>query len=260
MSDLFANIMSYIDLPLYLAWAVGITGVITLLYKVGLVRVLAPNHKPWLVETSQSLFPVLLIVFIIRSFIVEPYKIPSGSLEPSLLVGDFIVVNKYSYGIRHPISNTQWFGINKPKTGDIMVFKWPPNPKVYFIKRVVGTPGDRVQYIDNELYINGKKEEQKFVEHTVNSEGHAVEKRAEQLEGVEHNIYVNPKFPSENYDVVVPEGHYFMVGDNRNASADSRSWGFVPDNRIVGKAVLVWMSWNSEKTWFRGSRIGKLIK
>lgn len=219
---------------------------------------------PLVIDYARSFFPVLLVVFLLRSFLFEPFRIPSGSLEPTLLMGDFIIVNKYDYGVRLPVVHDVIRKGGTPERGDIIVFRWPPNPSLDFIKRVIGVPGDKISYINKELYINGTKMPQATVTtKAVSDDGGEmvqVEERMEDLSGVKHRIYVNPAQQHHDFkDVVVPEGSYFVMGDNRDDSADSRYWGFVHDKDIVGKAVLVWMSWDSVNTGVRWRRIGSAI-
>jgi len=219
------------------------------------------DQKPnKLIEYARSLFPVFFIVLLLRSFLIEPFRIPSGSLEPTLLVGDFLAVNKFAYGLRLPVTNKKIISINNPKTGDIAVFRWPPNPGFDYIKRVIGQPGDHVEYRDKVLYINGKKMEQKLIEYTTDeSSGNPVDKYRETLNGVEHDIFIRTNVPAVDFSVDVPEGQYFMMGDNRDDSADSRFWGFVSDEYLRGKAFLVWMSWNSNKDTIRWNKLGTII-
>lgn len=213
-----------------------------------------------IIETSRSLFPVFLVVLLLRSFIIEPFRIPSGSLEPTLLVGDFLAVNKFAYGLRLPVVEKKIIPVNNPKTGDIAVFRWPPDPTYDYIKRVIGSPGDHIEYHDKVLFVNGKKAEQTFLEYTVDeSSGKAVTKYNENLNGVSHDIFINPDVPAVDFSVTVPQGQYFMMGDNRDDSADSRFWGFVSDEYLRGKAFLVWMSWNGNKDTIRWNKIGTLI-
>ncbi|MBL7479120.1 signal peptidase I [Legionella bononiensis] len=220
------------------------------------------DQKPGrIIEYSRSFFPVFFIVLLLRSFLIEPFRIPSGSLEPTLLVGDFVAVNKFAYGLRLPVWEKKVVSISNPKTGDIAVFRWPPAPSYDYIKRVIGVPGDRVVYHDKKLTVNGKEAKQTFVEYTIDeSSGKAVAKYKEDLNGVVHDIFVRADVPAVDFDIVVPEGNYFMMGDNRDDSADSRFWGFVPDNYLRGKAFLVWMSWNGKTDNLRWSKIGRLIK
>lgn len=219
---------------------------------------------PIIIDYARSFFPVLLIVFLLRSFLYEPFRIPSGSLEPTLLTGDFILVNKFDYGVRLPVVHTKLFGSGEPSRGDIIVFRWPPNPSFDFIKRVIGVPGDKISYINKELTVNGQPVPQTFLKQA-NAENEAgsdnvVEEKQEDLLGIKHHIYVDNAKSSQDFrDIVVPDGMYFVMGDNRDDSADSRFWGFVPEQNIVGKAVLVWMSWDGQDKRIRFKRMGKLI-
>ena len=221
----------------------------------------APGKKPsFIIEQSRSFFPVFFIVLLVRSFLIEPFRIPSGSLEPTLLVGDFVAVNKYAYGLRMPVLEKKVIAIANPTVGEIAVFRWPPAPNFDYIKRVIGVPGDKISYHNKVLSINGKEAKQKFVEYTIDeSSGNAVSKYKEDLNGVVHDIFIRPDVPAMDFDVVVPEGNYFMMGDNRDDSADSRFWGYVPDEYLRGKAFLVWMSWNGKTDNVRWSKIGTII-
>jgi len=217
-----------------------------------------------LIAYSRDFFWVLFIVLIIRSFAFSPFKIPSGSLEPTLLTGDYIVVSKYSYGLRIPVLNHVMVPIGEPKRGDIVVVHWPANEKLDFIKRVVGVPGDHISYIDKRLYVNGKpaKQTPKASLNYRLSSGKlvAAERRTEDLLGAKHDIYVFTDRPAHDYhDIVVPEGQYFMLGDNRDDSEDSRYWGFVTHDQLVGKAEYVVFSWNSQEKSMRWHRIAKKI-
>jgi signal peptidase I len=219
---------------------------------------------PWIIDYARSFFPVLLIVFLLRSFLFEPFRIPSGSLEPTLLMGDFILVNKFDYGVRLPVLHKTIRKGSEPARGDIIVFRWPPNPSIDFIKRVIGVPGDKISYINKELYINGNKIPQNLLTQVaVNDDGGEpvqVLENQEDLLGVKHLIYIDPQRKGLDYkDIVVPEGSYFVMGDNRDDSADSRFWGFVSDKDIVGKAVLVWMSWDGANKGVRWNRLGQPI-
>ncbi len=209
---------------------------------------------PWYVESTAPFFPVLLIVLVLRSFIVEPFQIPSGSMIPTLKIGDFILVNKFAYGLRLPVSGTKVVSLGEPERGDVMVF-FPPNDKRYFIKRVVGLAGDEIRIINNVLFVNGEKMPQSTLE---TAEPYFVEKSRvesnsasnaqvmmEDLGGIDHLIrkHQTPGRLGRNFSTVVPEGHYFMMGDNRDNSSDSRVWGAVPEENVVGKAFAVWMHW-----------------
>ncbi|MDX1837329.1 signal peptidase I [Legionella taurinensis] len=220
-----------------------------------------PDEQPGkIIEYARSFFPVFFIVLLLRSFLVEPFRIPSGSLEPTLLVGDFLAVNKFAYGLRLPVWEKKIIPIANPKTGEIAVFRWPPNPGYDYIKRVIGVPGDKISYRNKVLYINGQEARQTFIEYTTDeSSGKAVARYSENLNGVDHDIYVRPDVPASDFEIEVPPGYYFMMGDNRDDSADSRFWGFVEDQYLRGKAFFVWMSWNGKTDSLRWSKIGRFI-
>lgn len=239
----------------------GISGLIYLLDVLFWAKKRGKETNPnKIIEYARSFFPVFVIVLLLRSFLVEPFRIPSGSLEPTLLVGDFVAVNKFAYGLKLPVIEKKVIPIAEPKTGQIAVFRWPPEPSYDYIKRVIGTPGDKVSYHNKVLTVNGVEAKQTFVEYTMDeSSGRAVAKYQENLNGVKHDIFVRPDVAAFDFDVTVPEGNYFMMGDNRDDSADSRFWGFVPDTYLRGKAFLVWMSWNGKTDSVRWSKIGSLI-
>lgn len=203
------------------------------------------------IEFSKSFFPVLALVFVLRSFLVEPFQIPSGSMIPTLKVGDFIVVNKFTYGIRMPVIRSKLLNINQPKRGDVVVF-FPPHEDRYFIKRLIGVPGDRIRYDQHTLYINGELVPQKLLRYGAVPSCRVME---ETLEG---ETFTTQKCVSRSALLedswVVPEGHYFMMGDNRDNSQDSRVWGPVPDSNIVGKAFAVWMHWDKGFPSFKTAR------
>jgi len=222
--------------------------------------------QPWWLDWTAGLFPVIIAVFLLRSFLFEPFKIPSGSMIPTLLVGDLILVNKYHYGIRLPVINVKITEGNKPKTGDVMVFRYPPKPSLDYIKRVVGVPGDEVAYLNKRLTINGKPVSTTSVpeffdgdamryfkqyEESLGDKPHKLlndDDRPAFVPGVEDFPFKqNCQYSVEGVVCKVPEGHYFMMGDNRDNSLDSRYWGFVPDKNIVGKAFFVWMNFGSLK-------------
>jgi signal peptidase I len=220
-----------------------------------------PEMKyPLIIEYARSFFPILLAVFLLRSFLYEPFRIPSSSLEPTLLVGDFVLVNKFDYGIRLPVAHNKLVDSGKPARGDIFVFRYPPKPSLDFIKRIVGLPGDHIRYVNKVLYINGKEMPQTFKENTVRTDEEGRKQatlvKEEDLMGVKHLIYQNEGQASDDFEnIVVPEGMYFAMGDNRDDSADSRYWGFVPEKNIIGKAVGVWMSWDSGEHTIRWHRL-----
>ncbi|AJE22311.1 MAG: signal peptidase I [Pseudomonadales bacterium GWC1_66_9] len=216
------------------------------------------SKEPLLVEYGKSFFPVLAIVLVLRSFLVEPFQIPSGSMKPTLEVGDFILVNKFAYGIRLPVLDTKVIEVGEPQRGDVMVFRYPSDPSINYIKRVVGLPGDHIRYgSDKRLFVNGAPVAEQLLGKASGVLGSAVLYK-EQLGDVEHLIRKETRRHAEpSREWVVPEGHYFMMGDNRDNSNDSRYWndpqlvdemqGMVPDENIVGKAFAVWMSWPEPK-------------
>ena len=199
--------------------------------------------EPVVVEYARSFFPVLLIVFVLRSFLVEPFQIPSSSMVPTLQVGDYILVNKFTYGIRLPVIRTKILSLNEPQRGDVMVFFPPHMNDTYFIKRVVGLPGDTVTYRDKQLYINGAKVEREAVDQIGLDPNYAVYEEA--LGDSDHLMQIDNMRRSANRSEVVKPGLYFMMGDNRDNSSDSRVWGQVPEKDIVGKAFAIWMHWDN---------------
>lgn len=240
-----------IDFTFYLTLAVVITGVIALVDMIFWARKrrLTNTKPPVVIEYARSFFPVLLLVLIIRSFIFQPYRVPSSSLVPTILPGDFIAVKQYEYGLRLPVLNTKIVNVSEPKRGQIFLFRYPVNPSVTFVKRVIGVPGDHIEYKNKVLYINGVKAEQKLLEptHYIDENGvyYTVNRIEENLDGVKHQIFVQPEGgETQDIDVVVPPGHYFAMGDNRDDSGDSRSWGFVPEENLIGQAFWIFMSWD----------------
>ncbi|CAB3718113.1 Signal peptidase I [Paraburkholderia phenoliruptrix] len=223
-------------------------------------------RQPWWLEYSASFFPVILVVFVVRSFVVEPFKIPSGSMVPTLVVGDFILVNKFDYGIRLPITNTKLTEGRPLERGDVVVFRYPKDESVDYIKRVIGLPGDTVAYQDKQLTINGKPVPETPLPDYLDEERLGYAKQFEEnLDGRKNAILNNPAVPpfivgAEDYPYrdnctynargvicKVPPGNYFMMGDNRDNSADSRYWGFAPDKNIVGRAFFIWMNFSNLK-------------
>jgi signal peptidase I len=217
-----------------------------------------------LVEYCKSFFPVILAVLLLRSFLVEPFRIPSNSMMPTLLTGDFILVNKYAYGIRLPVLNNKVVEMGEPERGDVVVFRYPKDPSVDYIKRVVGLPGDRVGYYNKIIYINSEPVGQVpagvyiGVGSGISMSG--ASERQEQLGEVLHDILVMPRTPGLEGEYVVGEDEYFVMGDNRDNSNDSRYWGPVPESNLVGKAFRVWMNWDGANGGVDWDRIGMKIK
>lgn len=224
----------------------------------------AAPREPWPVEYARSFFPVFLIVLLLRSFVVEPFRIPSASMMPTLLIGDFILVNKYDYGLRLPVLNTVALENQKPERGDIIVFRYPEDPDIPFIKRVVGLPGDQITYYDKDLYINGTKIEQiELGEYMAVGSGKMMMGAnvfLEKLGTVDHEILEDPRRASHNVRTIVPDGHYFVLGDNRDNSKDSRFWGFVPDENLIGRAFMIWMNWDLKNGGIDWRRIGTILE
>lgn len=277
----------HINFPLLLVIAVAVTGLLALLdfiwfaprrrramaaYQAGVEVTDAGtlerlNKEPLLVEYGKSFFPVLAVVLILRSFLVEPFQIPSGSMKPTLEIGDFILVNKFSYGIRLPVLETKIIPVGDPQRGDVMVFRYPNDPRINYIKRVVGLPGDVVRYADKQLSVNGTPVERELLRTIGDDEvpaGHPLQAKAtadiylEELGEASHEArYKRLSQTPAAQEWTVPDGHYFMIGDNRDNSNDSRYWsapnmprelwGMVPDNYIVGKAFAIWMHWPEPK-------------
>ena len=222
--------------------------------------------QPWWLDWTAGLFPVIIVVFLLRSFLFEPFKIPSGSMIPTLLINDLILVNKFHYGVRLPVINLKVLDNNSPQRGDVMVFRYPPKPSLDYIKRVVGVPGDEVAYLNKKLTINGKPLIKQALPDFFDEDTMRYSKQFEEVTGSKKYRLLNDDdrpafipgtedFPNKqncrysNEGVVckVPEGHYFMMGDNRDNSLDSRYWGFVPEKNIVGKAFFVWMNFGNFK-------------
>ncbi len=211
--------------------------------------------EPVVVEYAKSFFPVLFVVFVLRSFLVEPFQIPSSSMVPTLQVGDYILVNKYTFGVRLPVLRTKVLAMNEPERGDVMVFFPPHMNETYFIKRVVGLPGDTVTYRDKKLYVNGERIEREEVG-TMPDLAARFQVGLETLGESRHLMQVDDMRPSRDFSVQVKPGHYFMMGDNRDNSSDSRIWGQVPEKDIVGKAFAIWMHWDSLFSIPSFSRVG----
>lgn len=222
-----------------------------------------PEKEPILVEYARSLFPVFIVVLVLRSFIIEPFRIPSGSMYPTLEIGDFIAVNKFAYGVKLPVTQTKILPISLPERGDVVVFKYPDDPDVDYIKRVVGLPGDRITYLGRTLFINDKAVAQQYMGKYEGVDSSAVMNGASVVtetfpDGHKHSILLDMNKSAQDMDtVIVPEGHYFMVGDNRDHSNDSRFWGFVPERNLKGKAFGIWMNWDKGLHF---ERLGKGIE
>jgi signal peptidase I len=216
-------------------------------------------HEPIVVEYSKSFFPVLLAVLILRGFLYEPFRIPSGSMMPTLLVGDFILVNKFDYGLRLPVTHTKITPGDKPERGDVAVFRFPEDESLDYIKRVIGLPGDHISYYNRRLSINGSPVETEYqydyeglgessdlmINQGCDSTKAECRVFTETLDQVEYTMMTNADVRySADGELFVPAGHYFVMGDNRDHSNDSRFWGFVPEENLVGKAVMIWMHWD----------------
>jgi signal peptidase I len=219
-----------------------------------------PPAEPVLVEYSRSFFPIILVVLVIRSFLFEPFRIPSDSMMPTLLDGDFIFVNKFTYGLRLPVVNTRIVDLGRPGRGDVVVFRLPADPSTNYIKRLVGLPGDHVTVRDKRVWINGELQ-QVTLDGVFEGFGHTgAQIGIEQLGAVPHRVLFIPSRPSYDFDDVVPAGHYFFMGDNRDNSRDSRfpEVGYVAEDLVVGKAVVIWLNWNLPNAPIWG-RIGNTI-
>lgn len=275
-----------LNLELILVVGTLVTGIIVLLDKLILAgnrrkRVLEESYEarfgesrrsnagkeykePWYVDYSRSFFPVLLIVLILRSFVAEPFRIPSGSMMPTLLHGDFILVNKFSYGLRLPVLHNKVWENGLPQRGDVVVFRYPKNPSLDYIKRVIGLPGDKIEYRNKNIYVNGTavelEDQGTFVGQGRDSSMSGAKIKQEQLFSVTHQLLIDDRAYPQNSEWVVPDGRYFVMGDNRDNSNDSRRWGTVPEQNLVGRAFLVWMNWDISAGQFDFSRIGKQIK
>ena len=262
-------LLKFTDFAAVLLLAAVITGLLWLYdAKWARKRRTAGEAEPVVVDMARAFFPVIVVVFMIRSFWVEPFKIPSGSMKPTLLVGDFILVNKYTYGIRIPVINKKVIPINDVKRGDVVVFRYPADPSVDYIKRVVGTPGDKVAYRNKRLTINGELVPAQGAGFYTDAELNYLRLPTfiEKLGEHNHQMMIVPAQPpvdlaqvrqfadrknceynDDGFSCTVPAGRYFMMGDNRDQSSDSRYWGFVPDDHVKGRAFLVWMNFGDFK-------------
>lgn len=257
-------------LEFWLVFATLVCGIILFVYRFVMGRKSDVGNEPVLVDYARSFFPVLLVVVVLRSFVVEPFRIPSGSMIPTLQIGDFILVQKYAYGIRLPVIQKKIIETGSPQRGDVVVFRYPEDPSINYIKRLVGLPGDRIEWTsDKKLMLNGELVAEEILEpYTYNSARSGeiqVTRLRETLPSVDgdrqHEVILEPGL-SRTGEWVVPEGHYFMMGDNRDNSADSRFWGYMPEENLVGKAAFVWLHWNWQKgvDGFDFSRIGTSLK
>ncbi len=266
--------MNEINLPLVLVILSAVTGIIWLLDSLFFKKKRGNKKEPIIVDYAKSFFPVIFIVLILRTFVYEPFRIPSGSMTPTLLTGDFILVNKYIYGLRLPVLwDIKIVDIELPKRGDVIVFKYPEDTKLDFIKRVVGVPGDTLQYgPDKVLYLNGQPMKQESISAYIGQGSSQIFNgsviKQEDLKGVKHQLLTNARAPAYRRDMnyliepfTIPEGNYFVLGDNRDNSKDSRFWGLVPEDHLVGRAAAVWMHWDWKRAGFpiNFSRIGHAI-
>jgi len=263
------------DLELVLVIGTLVTGFFTALEYAWLRKRRAPviaaddqevsSNQSILVEYSIAFFPVLALVLILRSFLFEPFHIPSGSMRPNLLVGDFILVNKFAYGVRLPVLNSKIIDSGSPQRGEVVVFRHPIEPSRDYIKRLIGMPGDVIEYRGKQLTINGQVAPATYSHPYAPVNGDEADLYAnvysEVLPELEHLMMVNPKRNINNeYSFTVPAGHYFMMGDNRDNSLDSRAWGFVPEKNLVGRAMFIWMNFNLSKRDANFKRIGNKIR
>lgn len=220
-------------------------------------RKMLQGKEPLLVDYARSLFPVFLIVLLIRSFVAQPFRVPTGSLEPTIMPNDLLLVSQFSYGLRLPVIQTKILNIGEPKRGDIVVFSHPAVPGMDLIKRVIGIPGDHIIYKNKVLYINGQIMQQTFIKNGYDVEpgmNISVKVMEEDLGTMKHRILIyNQGGETTDFNFTVPQGYYFMMGDNRDNSADSRVWGFMPEKNIIGKAEVIFFSWDHGIQW---SRIG----
>lgn len=256
-----------IDFPFWLLTATFATGFIVFVDKIYCYFTYTKNNfqlpegMPRLVDYAKSFFPVLLFVLILRSFIFEPFRVPTGSLEPTVNKGDFIISNKFVYGLRLPIWGHKLYSMNLPKNGDIAIFRVPVDKKTWMVKRVIGIPGDKIDYVNKKLIVNGIAANYQFLGTEKDTDDgvnyRAVKSYEEELFGKKHKIYNTDSRMSQDFHIVVPPDHYFMMGDNRDNSDDSRYWGFVPEPNLEGKAIVVWLSWDQfDWTNIRWHRFG----
>lgn len=256
MSDVHLNFATILTI------LTGVTGIVWVLDKLWLGprrrALLAPGAEDaptGFVDFCRSFFPVIAAVLLLRSFVAEPFRIPSGSMIPTLNVGDFILVNKFTYGLRDPVFHAKLWPGKLPQRGDIVVFRWPVDTSKDFIKRIIGLPGDHIAYRQKTLYVNGEVAAQ-TPDGVYSGPYGDIYRFEEKLGPVAHKIIVNPERPSDDFEFTVPEGEYFAMGDNRDGSDDSRRWGTLPERNLVGRAFFIWMSWDSANLRVDFSRIG----
>lgn len=222
------------------------------------------------IECCEAFFPVFIVVLLIRALIAQPFKVPTGSLEPTVLAGDFIFVTQFDYGLHMPLWNNLIIPTGTPKTGQIALFQWPVNQGVTFVKRVIGVPGDHISYINKQLFINGQPIPLHFIKQITAIDDSGVDRTVKEYEetihGIKHLIWQYPDVPAQNFkNLIVPTGKYFMMGDNRDNSNDSRFWGFVPEANFIGRARIIWFSSDPHVSWqhitkrIRWQRIGNRL-
>lgn len=255
-----------IDFPFWLLTATIASGVIILIDKLYCYfkykkHNLAVPPMPKILDYAKSFFPVLFFVLMLRSFLFEPFRVPTGSLEPTVNKGDFILSNKFVYGLRLPVWGTKLWSVGQPKNGEIAIFRTPVDQKTWMVKRVIGVPGDKIDYVNKKLTVNGKSANYKFIETTRDTNDGInfvpVSVYEEELFGKTHKIFINERYTRQDFHLEVPKDSYFMMGDNRDNSDDSRYWGFVPEKNLEGQAVLVWLSWDQfDWTHIRWNRFG----
>jgi signal peptidase I len=244
---------------IYFEWGLFVLLIASLIIRFGFKK---KPDAPILVRYAHELWAVFLVVFVIRAFIFQPFIVPSGSMLPTIQLGDFVFVNQLSYGVHLPFTGTVLLKTDEPKTGDIVVFKDPVNPQIDLIKTVIGVPGDTVSYVNKQLLINGKAVPMQFVQATtepvnINLGSTAVQEYTNDLGGHIHHVYTSPNRPTQDFtDLIVLPGHYFCMGDNRDNSDDSRSWGFASEHDLIGKAEFIFLSYDSNTHAVRWHRIG----